>query len=457
MKQLVLTGYPLDHSLSPIMQNAALSALGLNQEFHYVLHPLTEDKLNTLVESIRGGTIFGANITIPYKIKIMEHIDAVSDEGLAVGSVNTLYKDGSKVVGFNTDVTGVIKTLGEHELDLQGSNATILGAGGSAKAVAYALAEVGIDKLEILNRTLEKAEQLASVISNQRSLKVRTGVLSLNEKSLTDTDIIVNCTPIGMRGHSSSQSPIPESSLHEDLIVMDLVYNPLRSRLLQDAQNIGCKTINGTSILVHQGAQSLEIWTGQKAPVEVMRSAVQQALGGVVCLKGTTNKTIGLIGFMGTGKTTIGKALASATERQFVDTDKIVENRAGKTISEIFSEDGEDVFRKMESQIVTEVCDYESCVISFGGGVVLSPLNIETIRKNAVVVLLKASVETIASRISLHYTRPLLDNGVNFLEHIKALLVNREVLYDKAMDLEIDTDTMSVESSVEEIKRRLCL
>ena len=280
MKQLVLTGYPLDHSLSPIMQNAALSALGLNQEFHYDLHPLPEDKLNTLVESIRGGTIFGANITIPYKIKIMEHIDAVSDEGLAIGSVNTLYKDGRKVVGFNTDVTGVIKALGEHELDLLGSSATILGAGGSAKAVAYALAEVGIDKLEILNRTLDKAEQLASTISTQKSLRVRTGVLSLNEKSLTDTDIVVNCTPIGMRGHSSTQSPIPKTSLHEDLIVMDLVYNPLKTRLLQNAQDIGCKTIDGSSMLVHQGARSLEIWTGQTAPVEVMRSSVRDALEG---------------------------------------------------------------------------------------------------------------------------------------------------------------------------------
>ena len=278
MNRLVVTGYPLDHSLSPVMQNAALSAMGLNQEFHYDLNPLPEDKLNTLVESIRGGTIYGANITIPYKIKIMEYIDAISDEGLAVGSVNTLSKEDSKVVGFNTDVAGFTKALGEHEIDLRGSSATLLGAGGAAKAVTYALAEVGIDKLEILNRTLDKAEQLASTISIQRSVEVRTGELSLNEKSLTDTDIVVNCTPIGMRGHSFTQSPIPKSSLHEDLIVMDLVYNPLKTRLLQNAHDIGCKTIDGSSMLVHQGARSLEIWTGQKAPVEVMRSAVQDAL-----------------------------------------------------------------------------------------------------------------------------------------------------------------------------------
>ena len=174
-------------------------------------------------------------------------------------------------------------------------------------------------------------------------------------------------------------------------------------------------------------------------------------------MKGFTHCNIGLIGFMGTGKTAIGRALATETQRRFVDTDTLVEMGAGKTISEIFSEDGEDVFRKLESQVVRDVCDFDSCVISFGGGVILSPLNVETIRKKTVVVLLTASAETIALRTSFHNTRPLLDNGANSLEQIKALLVSRDKIYQKAMDVEIETDTMSLEDSVAEIKRRLGL
>jgi len=174
-------------------------------------------------------------------------------------------------------------------------------------------------------------------------------------------------------------------------------------------------------------------------------------------LKRVTNRNIGLIGFMGTGKTAIGSALAIDTHRQFFDTDTLIEQRAGKTITEIFEEEGEIVFREMESQVVIEVCGLDSSVISFGGGVVLSPSNIETIRKTTYVVLLKASVETISSRTSLHFTRPLLDSKANLHNQIKNLLASREALYDKAKDVELETDLMSVDDAVQEIKRRIYL
>jgi shikimate kinase len=175
----------------------------------------------------------------------------------------------------------------------------------------------------------------------------------------------------------------------------------------------------------------------------------------VGCLNKTTDRNIGLIGFMGTGKTTIGRALARVLRREFADTDALVETRAGKTIEQVFSEDGKEVFRSMESAVVREVCDHESCVISFGGGVVLSPSNVEIMKRNTTMVLLRASAEVIASRVSSERTRPLLRIDEGLVEQIRDLLQMREVLYLRASDVMIDTDTMGVEDSVEEIRRRL--
>ncbi|MHA2359619.1 MAG: shikimate kinase [Candidatus Thorarchaeota archaeon] len=166
-------------------------------------------------------------------------------------------------------------------------------------------------------------------------------------------------------------------------------------------------------------------------------------------------RNIGLIGFMATGKTTIGRALAGSTAREFIDTDLLIEDLAGKTISQIFHEEGEESFRTLESKVVRDVCKKESVVISFGGGVVLSSENIETIRMNSIVVLLRASVETILSRTESTSYRPLLAEEDDVENRIKTLLDNRRPSYETAMDFAIDTDNMSVGEVVQEIIGRL--
>jgi shikimate dehydrogenase len=279
MNQLVVVGYPLDHSVSPVMHNAALSAMGLGQEFRYGLYPLSTDKLGTLVEAMHTHEIAGANITIPYKTQILKYIDGVTDLGNHVGSVNTLFDDGNSIVGTNTDVIGLTDTLHEHSLNLCGSKAIILGAGGAARAVAFALAGVGVREMQILNRTRDRADVLVQSIRRYCDSEICTDMLVGFKKPIRDVDIVVNCTPVGMRGHSLYQSPLSKTLLHQDLTVMDLVYNPLHTRLLRDAEAMGCKTVNGGDILVHQGAESLQIWTGRRAPIEAMRAAVHRALG----------------------------------------------------------------------------------------------------------------------------------------------------------------------------------
>ncbi len=172
----------------------------------------------------------------------------------------------------------------------------------------------------------------------------------------------------------------------------------------------------------------------------------------------SAKRSIALIGFMGTGKTTIGRALASSLERQFVDTDSLIEERAGKPISRIFSEDGESMFRKMESEVVREVCRLKSSVISLGGGALLNPSSSAFVKENSAVVLLRSSVETILARTSSNTIRPLLNETAEDLEQrVAALLAEREATYSDAMDIEIDTDALTVDEAVKEIIRRLDL
>ena len=171
-----------------------------------------------------------------------------------------------------------------------------------------------------------------------------------------------------------------------------------------------------------------------------------------------TTRNIGLIGFMGTGKSAVGRALASSTRRQFFDTDELVESSGGKTISEIFLEDGEDSFRKLESRVVKEVCEKKNAVISFGGGVVLSSSNIDTIRLTSIGILLKASVETIVKRTASSSIRPLLQVKESDVESkVRSLLNSRRASYETAMDFAIDTDGLDTADAVEEILRRVNL
>jgi shikimate dehydrogenase len=261
------------------MHNAALKEMNLDNEFKYEAMPLPNDALRGLVESVRKRELEGANITIPYKTKIMTYLSTVSSEGLAVGAVNTIHRENDLVIGSNTDIRGFIAAIREEGVNPRGLSAIILGAGGAAKSVAYGLAESGADRLGIFNRTEAAAEKLAQVIHRGRELEVRVGTTPTKE-ILAESELLVNCTPVGMAGHSIDESPLEQSNLSTNLIVMDLVYNPLRTKLLTHAKKVGCTTIDGVGMLVHQGATSLELWTGKTAPIEVMRAAVLQALGG---------------------------------------------------------------------------------------------------------------------------------------------------------------------------------
>ena len=276
MKQLVVAGNPIGHSLSPVMHNAALETMQLDQEYHYDKMLLQKADLRKFIESIESGLINGANVTLPFKTEIIPLLPNISETVATVGAVNTIYRKDSDVIGSNTDVQGFLNVLDENGVVLEGSSVTIIGAGGAARAVGYAVASVDISALKILNRSELRAAKLAESIRKTSDAIIQSSSLDSFNHSKDKIDLLVNCTPIGMIGHSIGRSPIDKNFISRDTVVMDLVYNPMRTRLLEDAENIGCKIIDGLGMLVHQGALSFESWIGLKPPLDVMRNSVLQ-------------------------------------------------------------------------------------------------------------------------------------------------------------------------------------
>jgi shikimate dehydrogenase len=262
------------------MHNAALDKLGIGKEYHYDAHPLQIEELPQLIRSIRRGALEGANITIPYKTEVMSYLSTFTPESLVLGAVNTLYRDENQVVGCNTDVIGFTEALREKGVDVQGLRATIIGAGGAARAVAYALVEEGVGKLDILNRTPTHARNLVESFRGRKDVKASWIQIPVSHEKLPESDLLVNCTPVGMSGYLPNESPLPENQLSKDMVVMDLIYNPRQTRLLRKAESVGCRIIDGIGMFVHQGAASFELWTGVRPSIDVMRNAVLEALGG---------------------------------------------------------------------------------------------------------------------------------------------------------------------------------
>ena len=269
-------GDPIEHTLSPAMQNAAFEALGMDCLFlsFQVLPSRVEDALR----GMRSLGLRGLNVTMPHKNAVIPFLDEVDETAQFLRSVNTILNDGDKLRGFSTDGAGAHRALEENGVGLAGKKLLVLGGGGAAKAVAYTLARE-VTELTLLNRTPEKLEELAKAINKKYQRKVAVGSISPNEiqRSLKEIDVLINATSVGMHPHSSQTLVKPEW-LGPHLTVMDIVYNPLKTKLAQDAEAAGSRVISGVEMLIYQGAASFEIWTGKPAPIEVMRNAALNKL-----------------------------------------------------------------------------------------------------------------------------------------------------------------------------------
>jgi shikimate dehydrogenase len=277
-KLVGLIGYPVEHSLSPTMHNSAFAALKLN--WRYVPLPVPLERLGEAVAGLRALSFVGANVTVPHKEAVMSYLAEVTPEAQAIGAVNTIVIHGDELIGYNTDWQGFLTAVNEGGFDPQGKRAVVLGAGGAARAVVYALAQAG-SQVTVLNRTPARAQVLVqgffplfpSISFNSLPLTLQ----ALHEQ-IAAAHLLVNTTPVGM-WPEVDQSPWPEDlPFPGHLAVFDLVYNPRQTKLLRQAQTVGVKVIGGLGMLVHQGAAAFELWTGEKAPVETMYEAASKGL-----------------------------------------------------------------------------------------------------------------------------------------------------------------------------------
>jgi len=271
-KVLGVIGYPIEHSLSPPMHRAALKELGL--DYHYDKFEVKPEELENFVSDARENFL-GFNVTVPHKVEIIKFLDNLSKEAELIGAVNTVKFENDSATGFNTDGIGAIRALEEAGQQANGKKVLILGAGGASRAISFQLAMEGAE-ISICDKAGDKAEELAAEIMKKLNKDVRILDFPIKEK-LDEFDILINATPVGMSPNIDN-SPLPREFLNPSLTVMDIVYNPLETKLLKEAREAGCKTVNGTGMLVNQGAESLRIWLGVEAPVETMRNALLNEL-----------------------------------------------------------------------------------------------------------------------------------------------------------------------------------
>lgn len=267
-----IIGDPIGHSLSPEMQNAAFGAEGLN--FIYLPFRVKKEDLGDAISGIRALNIRGLNVTIPHKVNVIPFLDEIDILAEKIGAVNTIVNEKGILKGYNTDASGFMKTLQEQNIEPMHKNITVLGAGGAARSIAFVLAESGAS-LTILNRHPENAQDLADALNRTFGMVVKAVELSNRNlsESLDGTDILVNTTSVGMLLDIDS-TPVPENLIKSGLIVVDIIYNPLKTRLLKEAEKKGARVISGIEMLIWQGALAFEFWTGIKAPLETMRKVV---------------------------------------------------------------------------------------------------------------------------------------------------------------------------------------
>ncbi len=276
-KRVVLIGHPVAHSLSGAMQQAAFDKLGIDAR--YELWDRAPIELADAIGELRTDEFLGANVTIPHKERVVPMVDRLTEEAHATGAVNTITREGKRLVGHNTDVPG-FKVALDHLVGKQKMPrmAVVLGAGGGARAVVYGLITEGFQRIIVFNRHLHRAEGLVKHFARSAAhmeLRAMPWHESIIEAELAKTKILVNATSIGL---VSDESPIPAEALHDDLLVLDLIY--ARTRLLRDAAAAGATVADGELMLLHQGAAAFTLWTGQKAPLDLMQEQLAAARAG---------------------------------------------------------------------------------------------------------------------------------------------------------------------------------
>ena len=355
MKKFCLVGEKLGHSFSP----------EIHRKFGDYEYELVEVQPDGLADLLKNEEYGGFNITIPYKETVMQYLDDISDTARRIGAVNLVIReDDGRLMGYNSDQFGFLYMIGKLGVDVTGLKCLVLGSGGASKAAQGALSDLGAGEIVVISRTGENNYQ--------------------NLEKHYDADIIVNTTPVGMYPNNGKK-PINISEFHYLKGVIDVIYNPYRTKLVLEAMVRGIPACGGLEMLVGQAWESSELFQNCEIETEMMEDVLDD-------FKRRNLNQI-LIGMPGAGKTTIGREMAENMGREFVDIDEMIEQRQGMSIPEIFEKYGENYFRDLETKMLEEVCIKTGLVIATGGGVVKRSINYYIMKQNAVLVWIKRDLD----------------------------------------------------------------
>lgn len=434
MDYYAVIGKPIMHSKSPRMQNAAFSKSGIDALYVRICAANLEHALEAAGEiGVRA-----ANVTSPFKEKAAAICDSLDRNAELLGAANCLVFSNGKIKGHNTDVAGVSKALSENNIAVKGKNVLVIGSGGAAKAAVLALKNGGA-QITVANRTVQKAREIAE--------KFNCGFRSLEKseiaKCIAKADMIISAVP--------DFPQIPVDMLSAGCIVMDANYSK-KSPLVAAAEKKGCKIISGKEWLLYQGAESFEIFTNEKAPVKVMKSALENDSSDK-----SKAGSIALIGFMASGKSSVAAQIAKRSKFRLIDLDEAIEESQKMPVQDIFSKQGEPFFREFESRKLHEVIsglNYDS-VISCGGGTTLDPKNVDALRSVAKIFCLWTDLGTILSRVGGKNKRPLLA-GNDRQSTAEKILAERKFAYLSSADCIISTTSRAPDEIAEVILGEIC-
>ncbi len=431
---------PVEHSMSPMLQNLYARCTGT--DFIYVPFKVKEEELQAAVSGAFALNISGMNVTVPHKQAVMRYLDGIDETAREIGAVNTLVRTERGYRGYNTDVPGLKRAVEEAGFTVKGRDCLLIGAGGAARAAAYMLARGGAESITVLNRSLEKAEELAEY-GNRIAGRMLMRALPLSQWNALSGKryLAIQCTSVGMHP-AEDAAPIEDKEFYQLIEeALDVIYTPAETKFMRMVREAGGRAVNGLKMLVYQGAVSYELWN---PGVQVDRETLALAETLIQRRLQPEQKNLVLIGFMGAGKTSVGKELAELLGCALYDTDQETERRAGMAISDIFRLQGEENFRKMETDTLRDLLEQAGqnggyTVISAGGGLALREENQRLLREHAICIYLKTSPEQVLLRLQGDTTRPLLQGG-NVREKVEELLAARGPVYEKTADITADTD-----------------
>ena len=400
-----LLGEALGHSFSPWIHQALA-------DYDYRLYPTPP---TDVAELFRRREFRGLNVTIPYKQTVIPLCDEVDPQAAAIGAVNTVVNRDGRLTGYNTDIDGLIYLARRAGVDMAGKKVAVLGSGGTSRTAQAAARKLGAAQIVVISRNGED----------------NYGNLSRH----ADTQVVVNTTPVGMYP-KCGVTPVSLEAFPQLEGVLDVVYNPLRTALVMEAEARSIPCSCGLPMLVAQARRAAELFTGETIPDHRLEEVISGLTAQV--------RNVVLIGMPGCGKSAVGRALARRLGKEFLDLDRLIEAEAGKPIPEIFAEEGEDAFRALESAAARKAGARTGCILSTGGGVVTRPENYAPLHQNGVIVHLTRSLEKL----------PTAGRPVSQSTDLRELWRRREPLYQSFADLMADNNG-SIEDTVRTVLKEV--